>query len=159
MAMQILGIDPGITGGVAVVSAWRPYRAPIIEDGMRMPVTSHRSKKLVDAKKLFEWLSNFDIDVAVVEWVHAMPKQGVSSSFSFGRSTGSVEAIALLVSDRMEWVSPQVWKQHLGLSSSKQASIDEARHKFGVTYRWDKKADNGIAEAALLAQWYLDKRV
>ena len=158
MAMQILGIDPGITGGVAVISA-TGTRPPIIEDGMRMPVTLHRSKKLVDGKRLFEWLSSFDIDVAVVEWVHAMPKQGVSSSFSFGRSTGSVEAIAMLVSDRMEWVTPAIWKKHFGLSRSKLASIEEARHRFGVSYRWDKKADDGIAEAALLAQWYLDKRV
>lgn len=158
MAMQILGVDPGFTGGVAVISA-EVIRPPIIEDGMRMPLTSHRGKRIVDAKKLFEWLSNFDIDVAVVEWVHAMSKQGVSSSFSFGRSTGSVEAIAMLVSDRMEWVAPAVWKKHFGLSKDKQQSIDEARHRFGNSYWWDKMSDNGIAEAALLAQWYLDKRV
>jgi crossover junction endodeoxyribonuclease RuvC len=156
MAMQILGIDPGITGGVAVISA-EGIRPPMIEDGMRMPLTSHRGKRIVDGVKLNDWLERFDIEAAVVEQVNGRP--GQAGVFQFGRATGAAEAIAMLHAERMSWVTPPVWKQHFGLSKDKQQSIDEARHRFGNSYCWDKKADNGIAEAALLAQWYLDKRV
>lgn len=159
--MNILGIDPGASGGLAIVTT-KVIRPPRIEHGMRMPLTSHRGKKLVDAKAVFKWLHTHEdhgiiIDVAVCEWVHAMPRQGVSSSFSFGRSTGAVEAIASLYAERMVWVTPVAWKKHFGLSKDKQASIDAARHYFGRSYHWERKADEGIAEAALMAQWYVDK--
>lgn len=153
--MNILGIDPGLTGGVAIVSA-KVIRPSMIESGMRMPLTSYRGKKIVDASALFEWLRSHEIDVAVVEQVNGRP--GQAGVFQFGRATGSAEAVAMILADRMEWVTPAKWKGHFGLGKDKQESIDLAHHKFGNSYRWEFKADEGIAEAALLAQWYLDKR-
>jgi len=155
--MILLGIDPGATGGLAVVST-DVGRLPYIEEACRMPTVKVRSKTLVDSDELFKWLMAWPIDAAIIEWVHAMPRQGVSSSFSFGRSTGAVEAVAMLVTKRVEFVSSTQWKKHFGLSSSKQASIDLARRLFGKSYTWDKKADDGIAEASLMCRWFLDKQ-
>ena len=123
-----------------------------------MPTVKVRSKTLVDSDELFKWLMAWPIDAAIIEWVHAMPRQGVSSSFSFGRSTGAVEAVAMLVTKRVAFVSSTQWKKHFGLSSSKQASIDLARRLFGKSYTWDKKADDGTAEASLMCRWFLDKQ-
>ena len=36
-------------------------------------------------------LSKFSIDVSIIEKVHAMPRQGVTSSFQFGRSFGGID--------------------------------------------------------------------
>jgi len=96
------------------------------------------------------------IDVAVLESVHAMPKQGVSSSFSFGRNTGAVESLALIHARVVNWVTPQRWKKHFGLSKIKNESIVLAQEIYGTRFYWDKLADDGVAEAALMAQWYLD---
>jgi crossover junction endodeoxyribonuclease RuvC len=150
---MILGIDPGISGGWACID----------HDGQllhwsRTPTLHLRNKRIVDSRRLYEPLRDLDLDHAIIEQVHAMPRQGVSSSFSFGRSTGAVEAVALIVAPTAHWVTPSVWKGALGLSSSKQASLDAARLKFGDRGKlWDVKANDGIAEAALLAWYWLDK--
>ena len=155
--MIVLGIDPGVGGGLAVIITQVDIfklKPPEILGGIRTPLTSHRGKKIVDSSKLFQWLSNFEIDVAVVEQVSGRP--GQAGVFQFGRATGAVEAVAMIVSPRMSWVTPAVWKSYFGLSKDKQQSIDTARHRFGNSYHWKHKADDGIAEAALMAQWYLD---
>ena len=66
-----------------------------------------------------------------------MPRQGVTSSFQFGRSFGSLETLAYLLSKRVDYVAPVVWKKYLGVGSSKKDSLDMARLnletiKFGI---------------------------
>lgn len=156
--MILLGIDPGIGGGLAIVSTDK-HRPPIVEEAVRMPMWRERTKKLVDARSIDEWVSAWEPEVAVIEWCHSMIGQGVSSSFSFGRACGAVEAVAMVHAGRIDWVSASVWKKHFGLTSSKQASLDLAKRVYGSSWRWHKKVEDGIAEAALLCQWYLDKKV
>ena len=153
--MIILGIDPGITGGSAIIST-ETYRKPIVEEATRMPSYIENKKKLVDADALFKWWMEWPIDVAVIEWVHAMKGNGVTSSFAFGRATGSVEAVAQLCAKRVIWVTPQRWKKFFGLSRDKTASINLAKEKFGSAWKWHKRVEDGIAEAALMALWYVD---
>jgi len=151
----ILGIDPGITGGAAIIST-DTERGPTVDKAYRMPTFKHGKKNLIDANRLFNWWVGLPIDVAVIEDVHAMPKQGTVSTFSFGRSTGAVEAVAHLTAQRVVWVSPQRWKNFFGLSRDKIASINLAEDKFGSAWKWDKRVEDGIAEAALIALWYVD---
>jgi crossover junction endodeoxyribonuclease RuvC len=154
--MIILGIDPGITGGAAIIST-EIYRKPIVEEAARMPIYMEGKKELIDSENLFKWWMKWPIDVVVIEWVHAMPAQGVTSSFSFGRSTGAVEAVAKLVAPKIVWVSPQRWKKHHGLlKKDKRASLDLAAEKFGDAWKWHKRVEDGIAEAALVALWCVD---
>jgi hypothetical protein len=121
-----------------------------------MPTYIENKKKLVDADALFKRWMLGPIDVAVIEWVHAMRGNGVTSSFAFGRATGAVEAVAQLTAERVVWVTPQRWKKFYGLSRDKTASINLAKEKFGSAWRWDKRVEDGIAEAALMALWYVD---
>jgi Holliday junction resolvasome RuvABC endonuclease subunit len=150
---MILGIDPGAKGGVAVVEL-----SGQLIDGYRMPTMKLRGKTLVDVVHLDSWLSLWAFDTAVIESVHAMPGQGVSSCFSFGRATGAVEALTMLIADKQVWVAPQAWKKHFGLAKEKQASLDLARMRFGTAFKWTKKADDGIAEAALMVLYWLEKQ-
>jgi hypothetical protein len=90
---------------------------------------------------------------AVIENVHAMPKQGVSSSFSFGRALGVAEGVLAGNGLSLRYVSPAKWKKALGLSADKGVSRRRAielwpdhRKAFGVK--------DGRAEAALLAWWW-----
>ena len=122
-----------------------------------MPILQLRKKKIVDAVSVFDALALHKLDAIVIEAVNAMPKQGVASSFQFGRSFGAIEALSYLQHSNIEYVTPTVWKNKLGLSRDKQASLDLARIRFGPSPLWEVKANDGIAEAALLCLWFLDK--
>ena len=88
-----------------------------------------------------------------------MPRQGVTSSFQFGRSFGGIEALCYLHSKRVDYVAPAIWKKNLGLGSSKKDSLDMARLKFGNLEFWNIKSNDGIAEAALLTLFWLNKYI
>ena len=96
-------------------------------------------------------------NVTIIEKVHAMPKQGVTSSFQFGRSFGGIETLSYICSKRVDYVAPVVWKKHMGIGSSKKDSLDLARLKFGSSDIWMKKSNDGIAEASLLTLYWLEK--
>ena len=151
-----MGIDPGTIGGISIIEN-NPNKLPIIISAKKMPTVSLYGKKIVDAKKLFGFINNFKIDVSIIEKVHAMPRQGVTSSFQFGRSFGAIETLAYLLSQRVDYVAPVVWKKYLGVGSSKKDSLDMARLKFGDNEIWNKKTNDGIAEASLLVLYWLSK--
>jgi len=149
--MIVFGIDPGATGGLAVL------RDGSLIDAMRMPTVVVRGKPAVDGSVLHEWMYDH-LDggaLFVLEHVHAMPRQGVSSSFQFGRMFGAVEALAIATGRRVEHVTPSVWKKAFHLTRDKQASIDAARLRFGdeVSKYVKLKKDEGVAEACLLAAY------
>lgn len=147
--MITIGIDPGIKGGVAAVAT----KTQRYEGGIRMPTIIVGKKTRVDAAALFRYLDSHDgnIERVVIEQVHAMPKQGVTSVFSFGHSAGVAEACAMLTGAPVEFVSPAKWKTHFGLTSDKRASLDAARRLFGHLWTRTLLADEGVAEAALIA--------
>lgn len=150
--MRVLGVDPGQSGGLAILHNGRLVK------GTRMPVVKIRGKAQIDARAVVSWWDDclVPFDAAVIEAVHAMPGQGVSSSFQFGRMLGGIEALVYSTGARVEYVAPASWKKAMGLSSDKQASIDAAKIMFGT--RADEllkhKADEGIAEAALIAAYW-----
>jgi crossover junction endodeoxyribonuclease RuvC len=152
--MMTIGIDCGQTGGIAIVEDGK------FIDGIRMPIIKRGKWKHVDVCALTRWelgippYRDDELPTFVIESVHAMPAQGVSSSFAFGRATGAVEAWAMAYGLPVEWVSPAKWKKAMGLSSDKQASLDACKLHFGANKLWDVKANDGIAEAALIALWW-----
>lgn len=154
--MIIMGLDPGISGGISVIET-NQSKLPKILYSLKMPVVSMYGKKIVDTKKVYESLINYKIDISIIEKVHAMPRQGVTSSFQFGRSFGAIETLAYLLSQRVDYVAPAVWKKHLGVGASKKDSLDLARLKFGNNDIWNKKTNDGIAEASLLVLYWISK--
>ena len=154
--MIIMGLDPGTTGGISIIET-RNNRLPVIIFFLKMPVISMYGKKIIDIKKLYDCIKSFKIDISIIEKVHAMPRQGVTSSFQFGRSFGALEALSYLLSKRVDYVPPAVWKKYLGVGSSKKDSLDMARLKFGENEIWNKKTNDGIAEASLLALYWISK--
>jgi crossover junction endodeoxyribonuclease RuvC len=154
--MIIIGIDPGQTGGVAVLEDGK------FSAGIRMPILQQGKRKMLDSRELFRWYRQIVPTYRgtpplefVIEQVSAMPRQGVTSSFSFGRITGGVEAWAMSYGLPVHWVTPQVWKKSMQLTSDKQLSLDRAKLEFGDLAPWRVKANDGIAEAALIALWHL----
>ena len=154
--MLILGIDPGSSGGLAIVES-KTNSLPKIIWASKMPIVNIYSKKIIDVMKVSSILKEYVIDVTIIEKVHAMPRQGVTSSFQFGRSFGGIEALSYIYTKRVDYIAPAVWKKYLGLGSSKKDSLDLARLKFGKLDFWDFKSNDGIAEAALLVLFWIEK--
>ena len=155
MSDVIVGADPGFSGGLAAIT---PTHTGIhILDAIAAPVRTLPTGKVYEPVVAMEWLEKVAPGIIVLERAHAMPKQGVSAVFSYGRSFGALEAVALLQGCRVTWVSPAKWKRALRLPADKGAAMDLASVTYGeraLRDYWPRKKDNGVAEAALIALWW-----
>lgn len=159
--MIILGIDPGQSGGLALCKRTREGLGII--DAIPMPCRTIRDKTTLDGMAAEKFLGSHNVAIAVIEAVGAMPKQGVTSMFSFGRMLGGVDVFAELNSATQLYVPPRTWKTKMGLGDNKNTSVDTATRLFGQAAReahWPpgpkggKTAFEGVAEACLIALWY-----
>lgn len=139
----ILGIDPGLSGAWALLF---PDNSVTAGD---LPTVAGE----IDVPTLAKLLRAADIAFAVVEDVHAMPGQGVSSTFKFGRAHGAVLGCLLTLEIPVHPVPPTRWKKHLRLSADKEASRALALRTWPASDCFGRKKDHGRAEAALLALW------
>ena len=157
----VIGVDPGFSGALARVAVDR-LGFETLDASLRMPVDKTRWGKLVAVHALARWLREYPADVAVIEHAQAMPKQGVSSGYNYGRAVGALEAAVRLAGpERIEWVTPQRWKRKMGLGADKGEAVALASLRYGERARaahWPIKAASGVAEAALLVAWWLDSR-
>lgn len=145
----VVGIDPGISGGVSVLT----WTGRFIT-GIRMPSVLMGKRAMVDTVALDALMIGFEnVRSVVIEAPNSMPKQGLQSTFNFGRHCGAVEGWAVSLRCPVRLVTPSVWKKFFALSSDKRASLDRARMEFGPDERWTVLANDGIAEAALIALW------
>jgi crossover junction endodeoxyribonuclease RuvC len=90
--MKVLGVDPGIHGGLAIVEII-DGAAPQIIAISDIPVAGVGAKERVDPLAVAKWIQTHQPDHAVIERAQAMPKQGASSGFKYGRSVGAIEAV------------------------------------------------------------------
>lgn len=144
---NIVGIDPGITGAIALVTGTRPQV-------LDMPVVKVNKKKMVSAPLVREALTSLSLTgstLITIENVHAMPGQGVSSMFSLGRSAGIVEGVAAGMGYTTLIVTPQSWKKHFNLIGKDK---DAARAMVACNPMWasvvTRKKDVGRADAILI---------
>ena len=108
--MKIVGVDPGIRGGLAVI-AIEDGAAPLLLDAIDIPVIGMTAKERVDVLALRQWILSHCPTHAVIERAQAMPKQGSSSGFKYGRAVGSIEAAITLCEIPITIAEPSVWKR------------------------------------------------
>lgn len=153
--MLTLGIDPGLTGALALLdSDGQPELVadlPIIRDGRLAWIDGGALQSM-----LLEALRGRTCR-AVVERVSAMPRQGIASAFNFGVGLGSILATLQTLRLPLELVTPAQWKATMGLSRDKRASLDKARLLFPTAPLALAKHD-GRAEALLLAYYSQARR-
>jgi Holliday junction resolvasome RuvABC endonuclease subunit len=89
--MKVLGIDPGINGGAAIIEI-TDGAAPRLLDAIDVPTVGSGAKQRVNVAGLRQWIQSHRPDYAAVERGQAMPRQGASSGFKFGRACGALEA-------------------------------------------------------------------
>src|SRR5574344_841254 len=134
-----IGIDPGAKGALA-----------LLRDG-ETEVVSYDPERYIAALGRLKSAES----VACVEKVGAMPGQGVTSMFSFGKNAGFIEGILQTYGIPYQLVPPQTWKKEFQLHKSKQDSISVCKKLFPnanlLPTEKCRKENDGMAEALLLA--------
>ena len=148
-----LGIDPGLSGALALYD-------PMTESLETFPMPTLKagtgSKRVVDELELARMIDSWSqsIKKVVIERVHAMPKQGVTSVFTFGMGYGTLRGIIAANFLPVEYITPQRWKKRLRVPALKDGSRARASEIFPkYSDQWNLKKWDVRAEAAMIAYY------
>ena len=157
--MRIIGIDPGLSGGIAVLDDLKIF------DMFDMPIMSEgkKNKNQLNSAQLVNIIKKHIVSgntFVIVEQVSAMPGQGVTSMFNFGQTFGSIKGICAALNLPIFYVRPTKWKKHFELiNSSKDASRTKVIEMYpSISGRLTKKKDVNKADAILIARYFRDCR-
>ena len=158
--MRIIGIDPGLSGGIAILDNLKIfdiYDMPTMSEGKKNKNQLNSAQLVNIIKKNI--ISNGDTFL-IVEQVSAMPGQGVTSMFNFGQTFGSIKGICAALNLPIFFVRPAKWKKHFDLiNSSKDASRTKVIEMYpSISPRLTKKKDVNKADAILIARYFRDCR-
>lgn len=143
-----IGIDVGAKGGVSVI--WDNGNAETIP---------YDDKELIGmAQNISAYATAENVPICCcVEKVGAMPGQGVTSMFSFGKSLGFIEGVLQAYSIPYQLIPPQTWKKEFSLNSDKQRSIEVCKKLFpSVDLKRTERCKtdhDGMAESLLMAEY------
>ena len=156
--MRIIGIDPGLSGGIAVLDdleIFDIFDMPIMSEGKKNK-NQLNSAQLVNIIK--KHVLKKENTFVIVEQVSAMPGQGVTSMFNFGQTFGSIKGICAALGLPIFYVRPAKWKKHFELiNSSKDASRTKVIEMYpSISSRLTKKKDVNKADAILIARYFRD---
>ena len=159
--MKIIGIDPGLSGGIAVLENKRVlsiFDMPVMSEGKKNK-RQLNSAQLVTIIK--ENIQSNDEVVGVVEQVNAMPGQGVTSMFNFGQTFGAIKGVCAALGLPIFFVRPSKWKKHFELiNSSKDSSRTKAIEMYpAFSNQLAKKKDVNKSDAILIARFYTETRL
>ena len=167
--MSVLGIDPGISGALALVSdgAIGLYDMPTIErqviratrqqKGKPPPKTKTKKQiaRSVNAALLAIWLKEWRPTPVYCERSGPRPGEGVNSAYTAGRVMGTIEGVLASLGIPVTYYHPNVWKRALGLNGkSKADSIARAIELYpDSALQLTRKKDHGRAEALLITHY------
>lgn len=152
--IRVLGIDPGLNGGAAVLEV-EPGCALRIVSAIDVPTHGEKAKKRVDVSAFYRWVNEMAPNHAFIERAQAMPDQGASSGFAYGRAVGALEACVSCAGVPLQIVEASVWKRLAGLPggpAGKEASRQRAIQLFPRAEGFERKKDHQRAEAVLIAR-------
>lgn len=157
---MIMGIDPGLDGGLAGVTLDGELRfakpMPTLRYGEKGP--RHVSGVLLRPFVLAD-----DIDSVALERVWARGRQGnqrgegAANSFRFGDSFGAVRCAFQVHHTVTLWL-PKVWQATFGLSGGEEGKTaarelaSELWPEHAPLFLKNKKRGSGLADAALIAE-------
>ena len=151
--MRIIGIDPGLSGGIAILDDLKIF------DVFDMPIMSEgkKNKNQLNSAQLVNIIKKHIVSgntFIIVEQVSAMPGQGVTSMFNFGQTFGSIKGICAALHLPIFYVRPAKWKKHFDLiNSSKDASRTKVIEMYpSISTRLSRKKDVNKADAILIAR-------
>ena len=159
--MKILGIDPGLSGAIAILENKKVlciFDMPVMAEGKK-------NKRQLNSAQLVNIIRENTIDneeiAVVVEQVNAMPGQGVTSMFNFGQTFGAIKGICAALGLPIFFVRPSKWKKYFELiNSSKDSSRTKVIEMYpSLSSQLSKKKDVNKSDAILIARYYYDTRL
>lgn len=144
--MIFAAIDPGaVNAAIAVFHGGYPQ----FVDDLRT------ANGMIDAVAMAHALEDMKVEQVVIENVHSMPKQGVSSTFKFGVGVGIAHGVCGALRLPVSLVAPTQWKGFHHLPADKEAARALAVRKFpSLNSYLQRKKDVNRAEALLIGDWY-----
>lgn len=140
--MTYIGIDPGKNGAFAFINSIG-VSAFVFEEKNFI----ERIKRVASADDVF----------ACLEHVHAMPGQGVTGMFNFGKNFGFIQGVLSALCVPYELVTPQKWKKEFSITANKNTAILVCKRLFPdvplIPTERSRKEHDGIAEALLMAEY------
>ncbi len=159
--MKIIGIDPGLSGAIAILEnnkVLNIFDIPVMSEGKK-------NKRQLNSAQLVKLLKdniskNEEVSV-VVEQVNAMPGQGVTSMFNFGQTFGAIKGVCAALKLPIFFVRPSKWKKHFELiNSSKDASRTKVIEMYPtLSSQLAKKRDVNKSDAVLIAKFYFETKL
>jgi crossover junction endodeoxyribonuclease RuvC len=141
------GIDPGKKGGVSVLGEHGELLKICAFDGVEP------YKVIETVNSHFKGFQSF----VAVEGVHAMPGQGVTSMFTFGRGVGQIEGALGVLGILPMKIPPVIWQKLLTFKEGgdpKEAVKRYCFDKWGLqSFVFDRVPHQGCLDAAVIADY------
>ncbi len=148
--MDVIGIDPGLDGGIAIISdaGVLIYDMPTVE----YSISGGKMRREINIGALTSIIRKVH-GTAYVEALNGRPGRG-ATEFRLGETYGMIKAVCVLTGTPYKLVSPQRWKKHFNLTKDKDTSRAKASAIFPDRAKmFARKKDDGRAEAALIAHY------
>lgn len=138
--MIFIGIDPGVSGGVAMLDSDGRVQA-----ALRMPSTERDVLELLMPGLIASALPTR----ALLERVYSSPQMGVVSAFTFGKGYGGLKMALAASRIPYDEIAPAKWQLVMGCRSKgdKNTTKRRAQQLFP-----NVKVTHAIADALLLAE-------
>lgn len=143
-----LGVDPGTQGGMAIIGSDKRPKG-FCEFGS---ATEH---------SINEWLTRVNQRFqlyAAIENVHAMPGQGVTAMFTFGKALGFVRGVVIAQRIPFIDVDPRKWQNYFAIPPRQKKTktdhkkvIQAKAHQLFPAYV--NETTREVADALLIAEW------
>jgi crossover junction endodeoxyribonuclease RuvC len=147
---RIIGIDPGVNGAYSVLGSEGEFI-----NSNELP----RFQKTINGSQFAKIVNEFKPNFGIIERVSSMPRQGVSSTFTFGQAFGVVQGVLSGCDVPFVLVTPGLWKKHFRLiGQPKDASRELAQRLFPAA-ELHLKRHVGRADALLIARYHLDQHL
>ncbi len=152
---MILGIDPGLSGAIALLSPEGNVLA--IEDMPTIEVVINGKKRRnMPPVALANTIRILAPQKAFLENVGVRPGEGAVGAFSFGRNLGQIEGVLAALRIPTTLVHPATWKRRMNIPADKGGARMKAMALFPDKADLFKRVkDDGRAESALLAYYGL----
>lgn len=149
--MRIVGIDPGISGAIALHV---DGKLDSLDD---MPVFNGGT----DGAELASLLGKWKPDCVFLEVSHAMPLNGKIATFSLGMNTGIVIGVVQSLSHPLFRITPARWKSKMGVTrmdkNGVRGIVREMYPDWHSTFA--RVRDHNRAEAVLISRYGVSQMI
>tara|TARA_B100000959_G_C14909023_1_gene594306 strand:+ start:722 stop:1171 length:450 start_codon:yes stop_codon:yes gene_type:complete len=144
MSTYMMGIDPGKSGGIALIP---------LDDRDDLPIATSMSR--LTEREITDWICSENVTRCYLESVHSMPGQGVKSMFTFGQSYGFIRGVLIARHIPFETVTPLKWQTALRCRSKGDKNITKARAQ--ELFPMIDKITHATADSLLIAEYGIRK--